>query len=201
MRVAHRSPSPTPGLQESFADRMQHAQMLCEMATVPRRSGRAPVPNLHYFGADNVAQRGCRLGHAELLAAALVGWDPATFVEAMGSAEAEEWKDACQYEIDALAKNGTWDLVDLPPGRRAIRLKWVFKLKSDGRYRARLVAKGFTQIPGIDFDETFSPVAHFESLHMLLVLAALEDWHIHQMDVKSAFLNGELEEEIYMEQP
>jgi hypothetical protein len=95
----------------------------------------------------------------------------------------------------------TWELVDLPPSRRAVKSKWVFKLKVDGRYRARLVAKGFTQIPGLDFDETFSPVARFESLQLLLALAALEDWHIHQMDVKSAFLNGELDKEIYMEQP
>ncbi len=182
-------------------DRIQRAQLLCEMVNVPRRSGRAPVPNPRYFGTDNVAQRGRRLGFAELLAAAHVGRDPASFKEAMGSAEADEWTEACQYEIDALAKNDTWDLVDLPPGRKPVKSKWVFKLKSDGRYRARLVAKGFTQVPGIDFDETFSPVARFESLRLLLALAALEDWHIHQMDVKSAFLNGVLEEEIYMEQP
>ena len=168
----------------------------------PRRTLRAPKPNPRYFNVDNVApQRGRRLGYAELLAAALVGRDPATFEEAMRSNEAGEWMEACQYEIDALAKNGTWELVNLPHGRKAVKSKWVFKLKSDGHYRARLVAKGFMQIPGIDFDETFSPVARFESLHMLLALAMLEDWHIHQMDVKSAFLNGELEEEIYMEQP
>ena len=167
----------------------------------PRRSGRTPVPNPRYFNEDNAAQQGRRLGYAELLAAAFMGRDPATYAEAMSSPEAEDWKEACQYEIDALAKNETWDLVDLPPGRKAVKSKWVFKLKSDGRFRARLVAKGFTQIPGLDFDETFSPVARFESLRLLLALAALEDWHIHQMDVKSAFLNGELEEEIFMEQP
>src|SRR5882757_832549 len=119
----------------------------------------------------------------------------------MESALANDWKEACQYEIDALAKNGTWTLVELPSGRKAIKSKWVFKHKADGRFRARLVAKGFTQIHGIDYNETFSPVAQFESLRLLLVLAALEDWEIHQMDVKSAFLNGLLDEEIYMEQP
>ena len=117
----------------------------------------------------------------------------------MRSADADQWREARQYEMDALAKNGTWESLDLPTGQRAVKFKWVFKLKADGCYCARLVAKGFTQIPGIDFDETFSPVAHFESLRMLLALAVLENWHIHSMDVKSVFLNGELDEEIYME--
>ena len=168
----------------------------------PRRSTRVSVPNPRYCGGgDEVPRRGRRLGHAELLAAAHVGQEPVTYAEAMRSDEADEWHRACEYEMAALAKNETWSLVELPPGRKAVKSKWVFKLKVDGRYRARLVAKGFTQIPGIDFDETFSPVARFESLRLLLALAALEDWNIHQMDVKSAFLNGVLEEEIYMEQP
>jgi hypothetical protein len=126
-----------------------------------------PVPNPRYYNTDNVAIRGQWLGYAELLAAAYVGRDPASYSEAMRSADADQWSEVCQYEIDALAKNGTWELVDLPPGRKAVKSKWVFKLKADGRYRARLVAKGFMQIPGVDFDETFSPVARFESLHMM----------------------------------
>lgn len=170
------------------------------MDNAPRRSARVPVPSLRYNHSDNVS-KDRRLGNAELLAAAYSGSDPATYAEAIQSDNSSDWMDACAYEIDALAKNGTWELVDLPPGRKAVKSKWVFKLKTDGRYRARLVAKGFTQIPGIDFDETFSPVARFESLRLLLALAALEDWEIHQLDVKSAFLNGVLEEEIYMEQP
>src|SRR5258707_8082799 len=102
---------------------------------------------------------------------------------------------------NTLAKNDTWELVNLPSGCKAIKSKWVFKLKADGCFHAHLVAKGFTQIPGIDYDETLSPVACFESLQLLLALAVLENWEIHQMDVKSAFLNGILNEEIYMEQP
>jgi Reverse transcriptase (RNA-dependent DNA polymerase) len=127
--------------------------------------------------------------------------DLLTFKEAMASVFADEWTEACEYEIAPLAKNGTWSLIDLPPGQKAIKSKWVFKHKIDMRFHARLVAKGFTQIFRIDYDETFSPVARFESLRLLLALAALEDWEIYQMDVKLAFLNGLLDEEIYMEQP
>ena len=127
--------------------------------------------------------------------------NPLTYREAMASDDSEEWLEACQYEIDALAKNGTWDLVDLPAGRKAVKSKWVFKWKADGCFRVCLVAKGFTQIQGLDYDETFSPVAWFKSLRLLLALAMLEDWEIHQMDIKSAFLNRLLDEEIFMEQP
>jgi hypothetical protein len=198
-RIENRPPLPPA---EGSADHMQHADLLREMDKAPCRSSRAPVPNPRYSGPNNAAlRRGRRLGYAELLAAALVGRDPVTFAEAMKSGEAGEWTTACQYEMDALARNDMWDLVPLPPGCKVVKSKWVFKLKADRHYQACLVAKGFMQIPGVDFNETFSPVVHFELLHLLLVLATLEDWHIHQMDVKSAFLNGVLEEEIFMEQP
>src|SRR5712671_2294668 len=167
-----------------------------------RRSKRAPIPNPRYFNSDNAETPGNhRLGHTELLAATYVGRDLASYAKAIKSVDAKQWNYACQYEIDTLHKNDTWELTKLPPGRKSIKSKWVFKLKADGHYRVRLVAKGFMQIPGIDYNETFSPIAHFESLRLLLALAALEDWEIHQMDVKSAFLNGVLNEEIYMEQP
>ena len=160
-----------------------------------------PVPNRRYFN-DVFDTLGTRwLGNVELLAATYVGHDPASYNEAIWSKDADEWREACQYEMNALATNDTWELVNLPAGRKAVKSKWVFKLKVDGCFHACLVAKGFTQIPGIDFDETFSPVTRFESLRLLLALAILEDWHIHQMDIKLAFLNGVLNEEIYMEQP
>ena len=157
------------------------------------------VPNPWYFNADNAAQMGGRLGHAELLAAAYVGRDPASYAEAMRSTNADSW-EVCQYEIDAFNKNKTWELVNLPAGHKAVKSKWVFKHKVDGHYCAHLVAKGFTQIPSLYYDETFSPVTRFESLQLLLALAMLEDWEVHQLDVKLAFLNGVLDEEIYMEQ-
>ena len=97
-------------------------------------------------------------------------------------------------------------MVELPRGRQPITSKWVFKVKYTPsglleRYKARLVARGFSQQYGIDYEETFAPTLHFNSLCMLLAIAAYKDWHIHQMDVVSAYLAGELEEEIYMEPP
>ena len=106
-------------------------------------------------------------------------------------------------EIKALEKNNTFDVVDKPIGRKLIDSKWVFKTKrnADGtleRFRARAVAKGFSQIPGYDFDETFAPVIRYESLRFLLAICAKNRWRPRQFDVKSAFLYGELKEEVYM---
>uniref|UniRef100_A0A2N9EIQ9 Integrase catalytic domain-containing protein n=1 Tax=Fagus sylvatica TaxID=28930 RepID=A0A2N9EIQ9_FAGSY len=112
-----------------------------------------------------------------------------------------EWAQAMQEELEALKKNNTWKLVPLPEGKKIVGCKWVFsiKYKADGsidRYKARLVAKGFTQTYGIDYLETFSPVAK-----VLLSLAANLDWPLHQLDVKNAFLHGDLDEEVYMDIP
>ena len=106
-------------------------------------------------------------------------------------------------ELDALSKNHTWDLVTLPPRKSVVGCKWIYKIKtcSDGFiecYKARLVAKGFTQEYGIDYEETFAPVARISSVHALLAVTAASKWDIFQMDVKNAFLNGDLSEEVYM---
>jgi hypothetical protein len=108
-------------------------------------------------------------------------------------------------EIDSVKRNQTWELVDLPQGHRAITLKWVYKLKRNEageivKHKARLVARGFVQQEGIDFNEVFASVARMESVR-LLALAAQEGWQVHHMDVKSAFLNGDLKEEVYVRQP
>jgi hypothetical protein len=113
----------------------------------------------------------------------------------------QAWHKAQFEELEALKKRDVYKLADLPPGRKAIRNRWVFDLKSDGRKKARLVAKGFSQVEGLDFDEIFSPVVWFESVRTILALAALEKWKIEGLDVKSAFLYGTLDEELYMEQP
>ncbi|KAF0918025.1 hypothetical protein E2562_021716 [Oryza meyeriana var. granulata] len=108
-------------------------------------------------------------------------------------------------EMRSIEDNSTWELVALPTRHRAIGLKWVFKVERDEhgnviQHKVRLVAKGYVQRAGIDFDEVFAPVARMESMHMLLALAAHERWTVHHMDVKSAFLNGDLKEEVYVSQ-
>jgi len=140
-----------------------------------------------------------------LLASSLEG-EPTTYTEAMNAPDASKWEQAAKEEYKSLIKNKTWQLVDLPRNRKAIGCKWVFKAKRNAlgeidRYKARLVAKGFSQTQGIDYDETFAPVAKFNSIRTLIALAAEHDLELHQMDVKTAFLNGNLEEDIYMQQP
>ena len=126
--------------------------------------------------------------------------------EAMEGEQARQWKQATDSEYKSLIENDTWDLVELPNGRTSIGCRWVFKVKhqSNGRverFKGRLVAKGYAQKYGIDYDETFSPVVRFSSIRTLLAFAVQNGMLIHQMDVETAFLNGNLDEEIYMDQP
>ncbi|MBE2321323.1 hypothetical protein DVA67_035740, partial [Solirubrobacter sp. CPCC 204708] len=109
-------------------------------------------------------------------------------------------------EIESIEKNKTWELTTLPKGRKTIGVKWVYKTKRNAqgevqRYKARLVAKGYKQKEGIDYGEVFAPVARLETIRLMTSIAAQQKWKIYQLDVKSAFLNGFLDEEIYVEQP
>ena len=111
-----------------------------------------------------------------------------------------------EEEITSIEKNDTWKLVKAPKSCKPIGVKWVYKLKKNPlgeivKHKARLVVKGYRQRYGIDYDEVFAPVARFESIHILIALAAQECWSLHHLDVKSAFLNGEIKEEIYVSQP
>ena len=132
--------------------------------------------------------------------------DPETFSQAISCNESELWYKAMKDELDSMKSNEVWDLIELPKGVQAIGCKWVYKTKRDSlgnieRYKARLVAKGFTQKEGIDYTETFSPVSKKDSLRIILALVAHLDLELQQMDVKTTFLNGDLEEEVYMKQP
>ncbi|GJR96163.1 retrovirus-related pol polyprotein from transposon TNT 1-94 [Tanacetum coccineum] len=156
----------------------------------PRRSKRAKVTK--DFGPDYMTY--------------IVNEEPQTYKAAMESSEAPYWKEAIQSEIDSIVHNNTWKLVDLPSGHKPIGHKWIFKkkLRPDGtieKYKARLVAKGYRQKEGQDFFDTYSPVTRITSIRTLIAIAAIHNLIIHQMDVKTAFLNGELDEEIYMQQP
>ena len=114
-----------------------------------------------------------------------------------------EWDQAMNEEMVALDVNQTWDLAPLPEGKKAIRCKWVYKVKhnADGsvsRYKARLVAKGYAQTYGIDFEETFNPITKMEIVRAIISLAVSKRLNLHHMDVKNAFLIGDLVEEVYM---
>ncbi|KAG7594051.1 Integrase catalytic core [Arabidopsis thaliana x Arabidopsis arenosa] len=129
--------------------------------------------------------------------------EPKNFAEAKTS---KEWILACEEEINSIEKFKVWDLVDLPLGVKPIGLKWVFKLKrnldgSINKYKARLVAKGYVQQYGVDFEEVFALVARIETIRLLIKLAASHGWEIHHLDVKTAFLHGELKENVYVYQP
>ena len=132
--------------------------------------------------------------------------EPASAREALMGSDKEHWMSAMQQEIDSIHDNDVYDLVELPEGRKALNSRWVFKEKmtSDGsidRYKARFVAQGCSQKFGVDYDETFCPVVRFESIRTVIALAVQKGMKLHQMDVTAAFLNGTLNEEVYMKQP
>lgn len=147
------------------------------------------------------------LSQVALAAHAVIPMEPATYSTAMNSLDAKQWKAAADDEMASLRKAGVYELVARSAAKgRVISSKWVFKVKlrSDGsleRHKARLVARGFSQIEGVDYSETFAPVAKFQSIRCILALSAMHDLELHQMDVKTAFLYGSLEEEAFMEPP
>ena len=132
--------------------------------------------------------------------------EPHTVEEVLSTPEKAHWVKAMEKEMKSLQENEVWDLVELPRGRKPVGSKWVFKVKTDEdgnveRYKARLVAQGFTQKFGADYDETFCPVVRLESIRTLIALSVQHGFQLHQVDVTTAFLNGKLEEEVFMKQP
>ena len=131
--------------------------------------------------------------------------EPQTFKEVVNSTESLMWKEVIKSEIDSILHNHNWELVDLPPSCKPLSSKCVFKRKrkvdeSIDKYKARLVIKGYKQTEGLDYFDTYSPVTRINSIRMVLAIYALRNLEVHQMDVKTTFLNGYLDEEIYMEQ-
>ncbi|KAJ4751619.1 Retroelement pol polyprotein-like [Rhynchospora pubera] len=152
-------------------------------------------PISRYISSDKFSVK-----HRAFLAAVTKEREPRHYGEAVKS---KNWRDAMQNEIDALERNETWILEDLPPNKSAIGCKWVYRIKyhADGRverYKARLVDLGNKQVEGIDYTETFAPVAKMVSVRAFLAVAAIKGWALHQMDVQNAFLHGDLHEEVYM---
>ena len=129
--------------------------------------------------------------------------EPQSFEEAIKD---EDWRKAIEKEIDVIEKNGTWQLVEKLKDKEIIGVKWIYRVKyhSNGRVqrlKARLVAKGYSQQSGVDFHETFAPVARLDTIRTIIPVATQKGWLLYQLDIKSTFLNGKLEEEIYVEQP
>ena len=154
-----------------------------------------------------------RYGYADLITYALLCADEMTieesanFSEAMESVHCDKWLEAMQDEMESLQRNKTWTLIPNPGNKRLISCKWIFK-RNEGipdveppKYKARLVARGFTQWEDVDFNEIFSPVVKHSSIRILLAMVALLDLELEQMDVKTAFLHGNLKEHILMAQP
>ena len=133
--------------------------------------------------------------------------EPRSYEEAIKSADANEWLEAMNEEMESLRRHNVWEFEELPPGVTPVDCRWVFKKKdiesSDGikRFKARLVAKGFTQEKGIDYEQIYTPVSGFDTIRLLTALAVRNDWQLEQYDIKSAYLHSDLKEKTYMKQP
>ena len=147
--------------------------------------------------------------HELYLAAAIeeeVKQSPATVQEALSGEHKAKWQVAMNSEMLSLQENGVYEIVDRPARKKVVKSKWVLRIKTNERgeiekYKARVVAKGFSQVEGVDYDQTFSPTVRFESIRQLVAVRTSRGLHMHQMDVTTAFLYAPLEEEVYMEQP
>ncbi|XP_011863034.1 PREDICTED: MAGUK p55 subfamily member 6-like [Vollenhovia emeryi] len=179
--------------EESSSAEEQEKATEPETSTTLRRSKRKPVPKEF---RDFITYSAMAFGSP----------DPITLQEAIESEECDSWQQAKKSEFNALTENKTWKLVDLPPGRKPLKNKWVFKTKRDSnndveRYKARLVVIGFSQIRGLDYEETYSPVVRYASIRLLLALAVKMDLEVDHLDVVTAFLQGDLTEELYPSPP
>ena len=165
-------------LQQTLKDAQEHVE-------APRRSFRESRPPQKYMALM------CDI------------FEPTSFEEA---SKQQVWQDAMKEEYSSIMRNDVWDVVPRPEGKSVVTSKWIYKIKhaaddSVEKFKARFVARGFSQIEGVDYEETFAPVARYTSIRTVISIAAEMRWRIYQMDVKTAFLNGVIEEEVYIEQP
>ncbi|PSS08126.1 Endonuclease [Actinidia chinensis var. chinensis] len=163
-----------------------------------------PAESIATSRPQRVIRRPARYTDTVAYALPVIEGVPCTYKDAVQGTENPKWKRAMDEEMKSLHKNQTWELVQLPKGKKAIGCKWIYGKKEDTqgvRFKARLVAKGYAQKEGIDYNEVFSPVVKHSSIRILLALVAQFDLELAQLDVKTAFLHGDLEEEIYMSQP
>lgn len=195
-RRGTRTRQPSVILRDYVCNTMQANSTPCHLTATPP-SGK-PYPIAAYVSNSKFSNT-----HAKYLASVTTGHEPRSFSEAIKSTE---WRDAMNDELTALERNNTWVFTTLPADKHAIGCKWVYRIKykSNGdieRYKARLVVLDNKQLAGIDFTETFAPVAKMVSVRVFLSVAAIKGWELHQMDVHNAFLHGDLEEDVYMTPP
>jgi hypothetical protein len=200
------SPTPSP-LPTAAPSRPQHLrrprdEWLPEQWAVPDRYKQPREPTPVVVSSDDDSDDPLDL----IQAGAASAPEPTSYLQSQHRSDAELWQKACDEEMEAHRVNGTWEVVKLPPGKCAIGSRWFLKVKynADGSldsYKARLVAKGYSQRPGFDFKETFAPTVCYSTVRIILALAALKGLELRSVDISHAYLNGTLEEEIYMKQP
>ena len=182
---------------EDDAVEKQHVEQPAPAPAGPRQSNREKrgIPSLCFI--------------EECLDAAVeqeVKKSPQSVLVAMQGPHSEKWKRAMESEMDSLKENGVYEIVDRPAGKKVVKSKWVFRVKTNElgeveKYKARVVAKGFSQVEGVDYDQTFSPTVRFESIRQLVAMGASKGMNVHQLNVTTTFLYAPLEEVVFMEQP